>query len=151
MNARHETDIGDVQHSLPTQILVVDDETSIFDGFEMMFPKPRYALAVASDGSRAVELALAQPFDVAFVDCFLGTEDGIEVAQKLHRVRPDLNVVLMSGYLRDENSEATEKAGARAFLNKPFSFETARGLVRRLIGQKRPAIPRGPASEVSRA
>ncbi|MCX6908313.1 MAG: response regulator [Verrucomicrobia bacterium] len=149
MNKRDKAETGPPQNPQAAQILVVDDETSIFDVFAMMFPTPRNALAVASNGNQAVQLASAQPFDVAFVDCFLGSENGIEVAQNLRKVQPDLNVVLMSGYLRGENSAATEEAGARAFLTKPFSFETAQALVRRLLGGKPRRTQDTPASEAS--
>lgn len=129
------------------QILVVDDETTIFDVFALMFPEPKHALAVAADSNQALQLAATQSFDVAFVDYFLGNENGAEVAQKLHRVQPDLKIVLMSGYLREERAAAMEQAGARGFLTKPFSVETAQALARRLVGQKEPGDPDEPASE----
>lgn len=147
MNKRDETETAPLHDPPTAQILVVDDETSIFDVFAMMFPTPFNALAVAADGNRAVQLASAQPFDVAFVDCFLGNESGIEVAQNLHKVQPNLNVVLMSGYLRGENSTAVEEAGAKAFLTKPFSFETAQAVVRRLIGRRPPKSQNQPEPE----
>ena len=116
----------------------MDDETSIFDVFALMFPTPEHALAVASNGDRALQLASSRGFDLAFVDCFLGNENGPEVAQKLHQVQPALNIVLMSGYLQEERAVAMEVAGARAFLTKPFSFEIAHAIVRRLLGRKEP-------------
>jgi DNA-binding NtrC family response regulator len=119
------------------QILVVDDETTIFDVFGLMFPKPQNVLAVAANGDRALQLAATQGFDVAFVDCFLGNENGAEVAQRLHKVQPNLKIVLMSGFLREERAAAMEQAGARAFLTKPFSFEAAQQIVRRLLGRKK--------------
>lgn len=129
----------DVVDDLPQEpavarILVVDDETSIFDVFALMFPEPSHALATASSENSALQLAAARGFDVAFVDCFLGNENGADVAQRLRRVQPELKVVLMSGFLREERAEAMERAGAQAFLTKPFSFETAQALVRRLLG-----------------
>ncbi|OHE81515.1 MAG: hypothetical protein A2107_06550 [Verrucomicrobia bacterium GWF2_62_7] len=125
----------------------MDDETTIFDVFALMFPKPDYALAVAANGKQALQLAATRSFDVAFVDCFLGNENGAEVAQKLRKVQPNLKIVLMSGYLREERDAAMEQAGARAFLTKPFSFETAQALVRRLVGRKEPGVKDGRASE----
>ncbi len=122
------------QESSAARILVVDDETTIFDVFALMFPKPDHALAVAANGDQALQLAATRGFDVAFVDCFLGNENGPEVAQRLHKVQPNLKIVLMSGYLQEERAAAMELAGARAFLTKPFSFETAKSLVSRLMG-----------------
>lgn len=137
MNTTAEAINGSFQKQAAAQILVVDDETTIFDVFAMMFPEPANVLATAANGTRALELVSSHGFDMAFVDCFLGTENGAEVAQKLRKVQPDLNVVLMSGFLREERAEAMELAGARAFLSKPFSFETAQALARRLLGSRK--------------
>lgn len=112
-----------------------------------MFPAPGHVVAVAENGARALQLAAEARFDVAFVDCFLGIESGPEVAEKLHAVQPKLHVVLMSGYLQEERAAAMEKADARAFLMKPFSFETAQTLVRRLFGTKKPVAKAKAASE----
>ncbi|MFA5191471.1 MAG: response regulator, partial [Verrucomicrobiia bacterium] len=121
MNTTSEAATEPYQKSPVAQILVVDDETTIFDVFALMFPKPKHALAVAADSNQALQLAATQGFDLAFVDYFLGNENGAEVAQKLHRVQPNLKIVLMSGYLSEERAAAMEQAGARAFLTKPFS------------------------------
>lgn len=134
MNTPFEAVTESSQELSPARILVVDDETTIFDVFELMFPKPKHALSVAADGGCALQLAATRGFDVAFVDCFLGNENGPEVAQRLHKVQPNLKIVLMSGYLQEERAAAMELAGARAFLTKPFSFETAQSLVNRLLG-----------------
>lgn len=140
MNTTSEAATEPYQQSPVAQILVVDDETTIFEVFALMFPKPNHVLTMASDGRQAMQLVAAQTFDVAFVDYFLGNENGAEIAQKLRGKQPDLQVVLMSGYLRDERAAAVEQAGARAFLTKPFSFEIAQTLVRRLMGRKEPSV-----------
>ncbi|MCX6900454.1 MAG: response regulator [Verrucomicrobia bacterium] len=147
MNTTFEAVTEPPQESSSAQILVVDDETTIFDVFALMFAKPDYALAAAANGDQALRLAATRSFDVAFVDCFLGNENGAEVAQRLHKAQPNLKIVLMSGYLREERAAAMEQAGARAFLTKPFSFETAQALVRRLAGRKEPGAKDGRASE----
>lgn len=147
MNTTSEAATEPYQKSPVAQILVVDDETTIFDVFALMFPKPKHALAVAADSNQALQLAATQGFDLAFVDYFLGNENGAEVAQKLHRVQPNLKIVLMSGYLSEERAAAMEQAGARAFLTKPFSVETAQALERRLVGRKESGDPDARASE----
>lgn len=136
MNTTSEAATEPYQQSPVAQILVADDETTIFEVFALMFPKPNHVLTMASDGRQTMQLVATQNFDVAFVDYFLGNENGAEIAQKLRQRQPALQIVLMSGYLRDKRAAAVEQAGARAFLTKPFSFETAQTLVRRLMGRK---------------
>ena len=122
----------------PARILVVDDDTCMFDIFGEICPSPLFSLTVASHGVLAVQLAGSQRFDLAFVDYFLGQEIGTEVAQKMHKVQPGMKVVLMSGFLVDDRAAAMEIAGASAFLVKPFSIENAQAVMKRLLRGKEP-------------
>lgn len=122
----------------PARVLVVDDDTCIFDIFREICPAPRFSLTVASHGRLAVQLAETRQFDVAFVDYFLGDEIGTEVAQKMRKVQAGLKVILMSGFLVDDRAAAMEKAGASAFLIKPFSIENAQSVIKRLLSAKGP-------------
>ncbi|MCX6907425.1 MAG: response regulator [Verrucomicrobia bacterium] len=118
------------------RILVVDDDTCIFDIFGEICPSPLFFLTVASHGRLAVQLAGSQHFDLAFVDYFLGQEIGTEVAQQMRKVQPGMKVVLMSGFLVEDRAAAMEKAGAGAFLIKPFSIENAQSVIKRLLGAR---------------
>lgn len=116
----------------PVKVLVVDDDTCIFDIFQEICPRPQFALTTAAHDSLALRLVKAQWFDVAFVDYFLGDAIGTEVARKLLAVQPELRVVLMSGFLVEDRAKAMESAGASAFLIKPFSIENAQSVIERL-------------------
>lgn len=120
------------------RILVVDDDTCIFDIFKEICPAPLFSLTVASHGSLAVQLTGSRQLDLAFVDYFLGDDIGTEVAQKMRKAQPGLKIVLMSGFLVDDRAAAMEKAGAGAFLIKPFSIENAQSVMRRLLDSKGP-------------
>lgn len=122
----------------PTRLLVVDDDTCMFEILHQMFPAPDYVVATASHGRGGILLANAQLFDVAFVDFYLAGMSGVEVAQGLRRVQPNLKIVLMSGYLVENRAAMIEDAGASAFLTKPFDTTTARAAVARLLPAPKP-------------
>jgi CheY-like chemotaxis protein len=65
--------------SAHTRLLVVDDDTCMFEIFHQMFPAPDYAVATAAHGRGGILLAGAQLFDIAFVDFYLAGMTGIEV------------------------------------------------------------------------
>lgn len=137
MNAPQET-TRPAEAQAPARILVVDDDTCMFDIFGEICPPPLFSMTVASHGRLAVQLAGSQRFDLAFVDYFLGDEIGTEVAQQMRKAQPGLKVVLMSGFLVDDRAAAMEIAGASAFLIKPFSIENAQAVMNRLLSGKGP-------------
>jgi OmpR-family two-component system manganese-sensing response regulator len=122
----------------PTRLLVVDDDTCMFDIFHQMFPAPDYAVATASHGRGGILLANAQLFDVAFVDFYLAGMSGVEVAQGLRRAQSNLKIVLMSGFLVENRAAMIQEAGASAFLTKPFDASAARAAVARLLATPKP-------------
>jgi len=120
--------------SAPIRLLVVDDDTDIFDYFREICPPPRFAIAAAPDGLVAERLALRETFNVAFVDYFMEGMNGPEAAQLLHKAQPALPVVLMSGFFAGDRAKVMEDAGASEFLVKPITAENAHAIIERLVG-----------------
>jgi two-component system, cell cycle sensor histidine kinase and response regulator CckA len=137
MNETGQNEVQEVSPAAGIRVLVVDDDTCIFDVFREMFPAPKYEASFAPNGQVALTLAARQPFDLAFVDFYMVGMNGVEVSQKLHQVQPQIKIVLMSGYLVDERAAMIEQAGARSFLTKPFRMDAAQALAERLCAEKR--------------
>jgi len=119
----------------PIRLLVVDDDTDIFDYFREICPPPRFTIAAAEDGLMAEKLALREGFNVAFVDYFMEGMNGPEAAQLLHKAQPGLPVVLMSGFFAGDREKVMEAAGASEFLVKPITAENAHAIIERLVGR----------------
>lgn len=116
------------------RILVVDDEESIRELFTRLFRAPNYALRTASSGEEAIELAKTSLFDLACIDVMMPGCDGVETSRQLRQMQPALKTVLISGYVEGDRARAVERAGAQAFLPKPFSVAAVRSLAERLLG-----------------
>jgi DNA-binding response OmpR family regulator len=88
---------------------------------------------VAYDGSTGVSLALAHPFDLAFVDIGLPGMDGHGVAQRLrqHGEAAGMLLVALTGYGRDEDRFLSREAGFDHHLVKPVQWELLEQLVRK--------------------
>lgn len=124
------------------QLLVVDDESSVFDVFQHILPASHYALTLATDGRQAVELAASRAFDLAFVDYFLAELNGAEVALQMREAQPSLKVILMSCYSEHENRDAMLKqAGASDWLTKPLMVAQTRTVTDRVLREKASAPP----------
>lgn len=120
------------------RILIVDDDSTVLDVFPHMFRPGQYAIAVASRGSLAIELASHRTFDLAFVDYYMDDMDGVVVSQRLRHLQPHIQIVLMSGYSFDNIAELLISSGAREFLHKPLKAEGVQKLTDRLLNKDWP-------------
>ncbi|MBI5504519.1 MAG: PAS domain S-box protein [Deltaproteobacteria bacterium] len=122
-------------------VLYVDDEEALVFlvtrtlermGFRVSgYTRPAEALA-------AVRTDPAQ-FDLAITDLNMPGLSGLEVAHELLRLRPDLPVVLASGYVTDELRAEALAAGVRDVIYKPNTMEELGEVVQRLMGGTRSA------------
>ncbi len=63
---------------------------------------------------------------------------GLEVARELARLRPDLPVVLASGYITEELRALAPEAGVRQLMYKPNTVDELCAVVQRLVGEWKP-------------
>lgn len=106
----------------PAQILVVDDERIVRTFAARVLRDAGYGVREARDGAEAWELALREgpELDAVLSDVVMPRLNGVELFQRLAQLRPELPVLLMSGY----GSAQLELQGIRApcgLISKPFS------------------------------
>jgi len=120
----------------PLRALVVDDEdllqTLLARFLELLGHE---VTAIAATGREGIELFCATPEEFDFVLLDLGLPDmgGGDVLRELLRVRPDVPVVIASGYAENEIAEDLLKRGARGFLRKPFESKTLATAIERAL------------------
>lgn len=121
-------------------VLFVDDEEAIrlFAGAALR--RHGFRPLTARNGVEAVELLKAHggEVDLVLLDLTMPVMGGPETFEKLREVRPDVRVVVMSGYGSDERSDRLLSHGALAFLPKPFD-------VNELLVAVRSALASAPA------
>ena len=108
-------------------ILVVDDEPVIRDLLRRMLGREGHRVLVATSGPAAVEriLGYGGPLDLVLTDVMMPEMNGLELAEQLRRLRPEVPVLFMSGY--DERILAPSgvlEAGVK-LLRKPFRMAEA--------------------------
>jgi two-component system, cell cycle sensor histidine kinase and response regulator CckA len=106
----------------PGRILVVDDEEVIRNVVRTALEKFGFSVLTAADGFEAVELFRAQASEVAVVllDMTMPRMSGDEAFQEMRRIRPDVRVILSSGYTEQEATTRFADAGLAAFIQKPY-------------------------------
>ena len=118
------------------KVLVVDDEETIRTTALRMLKVLGFESELASNGREAVEALRAKPGSYALVllDLTMPVMDGEQAFTELRQVQPDLRVVLMSGYNRQEAVARFTGKGLASFLQKPFSMEALTEVMQGVLG-----------------
>lgn len=125
-------------------ILAVDDEPSIRRLLRISLEMQGYRVLEAADGVTALRLARQERPDLAIIDVALPRLSGLDVCRLLHE-DPLTNrtaVLLLSGLLPPLESESLTRAGARAWLAKPFTPTDLLERVQSILSAPAP-LPRG--------
>ena len=103
-------------------ILVIEDEESLVMMFRQILERLGYRVLEAMTGKEAVELANSfdGQIDLALLDIKLPDMDGGRIYPLIVEARPDLKVLVCSGYSIDGPAQAILDAGAEGFIQKPF-------------------------------
>jgi CheY-like chemotaxis protein len=103
-------------------ILVVDDEPGVRNLARLILEKSGFTVIVAGDGGEAVEVfnRHADSIAAAIIDLTMPVMSGDETIAKLRRVRPDVPMVLSSGYGEQEMASRFAGRGVAGFLKKPY-------------------------------
>jgi PAS domain S-box-containing protein len=117
-------------------VLVVDDEPAIRATIAHMLPKMGLTAVPAADGMEGVETFRADPsrFALVLLDLTMPRMDGVETFAELRKLRPDIPVVLMSGFNKDEALVRFVGKGLASFIQKPFSLDSVRAVISSVLG-----------------
>jgi DNA-binding NtrC family response regulator len=97
-----------------------------------------YKVATATDSEDALKLFSEKPseFDLVMTDQTMPALTGEDLGKELMRIRPDIPVILCTGYSDLISSEKATAMGFRGFIMKPFTLRESAELVRRVLDQK---------------
>ncbi len=126
-------------------IMVVDDEADVRNVAAAILTRHGYRAITSSDGVEAIGLFTERSAEIGAVisDINMPNLDGPALARVLHRLRPDLRILAMSGLGSRGLSQAPELAGFAATIQKPFTVEALLTTLHRILHGDRPANPTG--------
>lgn len=119
------------------RILFVDDELMLAEMAGKMLKKLGYEVEVLSSSRDALKILKDDPqrYDLLITDQTMPHLSGMELAREVLERRPDLPVILYSGYSADINDEVLAELGIRIFLMKPLSMSGLAEAVRNTLDQ----------------
>ena len=103
------------------RILAVDDESIILDSFRKILVVAGYSIDTVEKGREALGLILKHDYDFVFTDLKMPEMDGLEVTKAVKHLRPDIDVIVITGYASIETAVETMKYGAMDYVQKPFT------------------------------
>ena len=128
------------------RLLVVDDEPVIARVVSEQLRRLGYLVTSVNDPEEALELVAEDPddFDLLLTDLQMPRMDGVELAARVARLRPELPVVLSTGNRWSVPASTARAAGIREIVDKPFRIEELAHALRAVL--KGAAAPRDTGS-----
>jgi CheY-like chemotaxis protein len=116
--------VPDARAAGPAQprILVVDDNQDAADILAEALRLLGHEIVVAADGVQALDIARAQPLEIAILDIGLPGMNGYELAQRLREIHGSIHLVALSGYGQERDRAASMQAGFARHLTKPVEL-----------------------------
>ena len=125
---------------LPKTVLVIDDEEKVRTTIQSLIEKLGYRVLGADTARAALELArnFEGDIDLALLDIKLPDMEGGNLYPLIKQLRPDMKVIICSGYSLDVHVEQILKDGADGFLQKPFALKTIADKIKEVLEEKVP-------------
>ncbi len=144
--------IGDVddtneadQDPLPVgsneHILFIDDEPTLANLGRQVLESLGYQVTTRTDGTEALDLIKSHPdrFDLVFTDLTMPKITGDRLAQQIVAIRPELPVILCSGFSNRVDECKAAALGIRAYVRKPILREQMARIIREVLKKKTPS------------
>ncbi len=118
--------------------LIIEDEELVMEVNRAIVEKLGYGVLEAKSGKEALQLAEEYPDAIAFalLDVVLPDMSGNQIYPKLKDLRPDLKVIVCSGFTLDGPAREIINAGAESFLPKPFSVAALSAALEEVLNNK---------------
>jgi len=119
-------------------ILVADDDPELCNNMTDVLTEKGYRVDVAGDGKLAVQMAKERDFDLILLDLKLPALNGLEVYLEIRDVRPNVVVIVITGFANElkDMAEAAVEKNAYIWLEKPINMDNLIDLITKIEEQK---------------
>jgi len=123
-------------------ILAVDDEAIVLDSFRKILVIAGYSVDTVETGKEAIGLVRKIEYDFVFTDLKMPEMDGLEVTKAVKHLRPEIDVIMITGYATIESAVQAMKYGAMDYVQKPFTEDDLVDFVNNCLIRRQDRIER---------
>ncbi len=121
----------------PGKILVLDDDSNLLEIIKMRLESSDYEVFTVQDEEDALKAVKEQAFDLSIIDLQLKERDGISVMEDVHKITPDIPVIILTAYGSIENAVEAMNKGAYDYMTKPFDSGELLFQIKKAIKKRR--------------
>jgi len=131
---------GMLQKGMPMgreHILLIDDEPSVIKLNKMILERLGYETTTRTSSLDALELFRSKPndFDLVITDMTMPNLTGDKLAVELIKIRPDISIIICTGYGKVMSEELFAEIGIKAFAYKPVDMAELATMVRKVLDE----------------
>ncbi|MCB0403143.1 MAG: sigma-54-dependent Fis family transcriptional regulator [Bdellovibrionales bacterium] len=118
------------------RILVVDDEESIREFFEIMLKREGYQVVCAPNGREALDFLRKNQVDLVISDIQMPEVSGMELLVKVKEMDPELPIIMITAFGSTDTAVEAMKLGAHDYIQKPFKLEEVKIVIAHALEQR---------------
>ncbi|MDG1246261.1 MAG: sigma-54 dependent transcriptional regulator [Polaribacter sp.] len=121
-----------------SKILIIEDEAAIRRVLKKIISEENegYEVEEAADGLQGLEMILNNDYDLVLCDIKMPKMDGVEVLEKVKKVKPEIPIVMISGHGDLDTAVNTMRLGAFDYISKPPDLNRLLNTVRNALDKK---------------
>lgn len=121
------------------RVLIVDDDRDILRSLKDILQSKGYDVDMAETGQNAIEKARVKYFNVALLDIKLPDMEGTDLLARIHREKPQMMKIMITGYPSLDNAVKALNLGADAYIMKPVNPENLLKVVEEKVKEQKEA------------
>lgn len=120
------------------RILLIDDEEMLTQMGKLMLEINGYSVSASNSSTEALDIFQDQPdrFDLVITDQTMPKMTGSDLAVKMLQIRPDIPIILCTGYSAIISKEKTKQLGIKGYLQKPIRMNEMAEMIRKVLDEK---------------
>ncbi|MDB4201737.1 sigma-54 dependent transcriptional regulator [Polaribacter sp.] len=120
------------------KILIIEDEAAIRRVLKKIISEENegYEVEEAADGLQGLEMILNNDYDLVLCDIKMPKMDGVEVLEKVKKVKPEIPILMISGHGDIDTAVNTMRLGAFDYISKPPDLNRLLNTVRNALDKK---------------
>jgi len=114
-------------------VLIVDDRYEDRETLKDILEDKGYKVIEADSGYKAIELVKKGKYNIILLDIKMPDIDGVKTFEEIHRINPNVPVIMVTGYSAEELVQEALNKGAYACITKPFDIEKILSVMEKVL------------------